>query len=92
MTHYPYILFDKSPEQLRDLGARGGRTSARNRRLRLLTQPPAPAPMAGVPGPKEQTAAEAIAALDAQFPWLRGAEQRRAPRRPQRRADLAGVS
>ena len=34
MTHYPY-LFDKSPEQLRELGARGGRTSARNRRLRL---------------------------------------------------------
>jgi len=46
MTHYPYILFNKSPEQLRRLGA-----------LR-------------------ENAAEAIAVLDAQFPWLRGAEKR----------------
>lgn len=92
MTHYPYILFDKSPEQLRELGARGGRTSARNRRLRLLTQPPVPAPMAAVPEPEEETAAEAIAALDAQFSWLRGAEQRTAPRRSPRHADWAPVS
>jgi hypothetical protein len=28
MTQYPYILFNKSPEQLRRLGARGGRPSA----------------------------------------------------------------
>jgi hypothetical protein len=28
MTQYPYILFNKSPEQLRRLGARGDRASA----------------------------------------------------------------
>ena len=25
MTHYPYILFNQSPEDLRRIGARGGR-------------------------------------------------------------------
>jgi hypothetical protein len=34
MTNYPYILFNKSPEQLRRLGARGGKAQARNRRAR----------------------------------------------------------
>jgi hypothetical protein len=77
MTIYPYILFNKSPEQLRQLGARGGRTQGRNRRLHRLLQvsaPPAP-PIE----PDWETAAEAIAALDAQFPWLRGAEKRTSP-------------
>ena len=45
MTEYPYILFNKSPEQMRILGARGGKAYGRNRRTRraLLadTQPPA---------------------------------------------------
>src|SRR5580692_6816728 len=42
MTEYPYILFNKSPEQLRQLGACGGRASARNRRARraLVATPP----------------------------------------------------
>jgi hypothetical protein len=76
MTTYPYILFNKSPEQLRQLGARGGRTQARNSRLRRLFQPPARPQAALLPEPLAETAAEAITALDAEFPWLRGAEKR----------------
>jgi hypothetical protein len=34
MTEYPYILFNKSPEQMRILGARGGKAYGRNRRAR----------------------------------------------------------
>src|ERR1700680_1894293 len=34
MTDYPDVLFNKSPEQLRRLGARGGRAHARNQRAR----------------------------------------------------------
>jgi hypothetical protein len=30
MNHYPYTLFNKSPEQLRLLGARGGKAYGRN--------------------------------------------------------------
>lgn len=78
MTAYPYILFNKTPEQLRRVGARGGRAHARNQRARraLLPPPPPSAPVA------EETAAEAIARLDEQFPWLRGAQKRTPPPRP----------
>jgi hypothetical protein len=34
MTNYPYSLFNKSPEQLRLLGARGGRAYGRSQRDR----------------------------------------------------------
>jgi hypothetical protein len=34
MTNYPYILFNQSPEQLRRIGARGGRAYGRNQRAR----------------------------------------------------------
>ena len=34
MTNYPYILFNQSPEDLRRIGARGGRAYGRNRRGR----------------------------------------------------------
>src|SRR5207253_8113319 len=34
MTNYPYLLFNQSPEQLRRIGARGGKAQARNRRAR----------------------------------------------------------
>jgi len=75
MPDYPYILFNKSPQELRRLGARGGKAHARNQRARravlLVSAPPAPPPPA-----RRETAAEAIAVLDAQFPWLRGAEKR----------------
>jgi hypothetical protein len=78
MTNYPHILFNKDPLQLRLIGARGGRTFARNQRLRrarrgLLPTPPPAAPLCLAP---QSTTADAIAWLDAQFPWLRCAEKR----------------
>ena len=72
MTNYPHILFNKSPEQLRLLGARGGRAYGRNQRDRRAKLPPPPAPAPRSVAPHE-TAAQASALLDAQFPWLRGA-------------------
>jgi hypothetical protein len=79
MTNYPYILFNKSPLQLRDLGARGGRAYGRNQRRRralmaLLPPTPEAAPPRAAHG---QTTAEAVAVLDAQFPWLRSSEKKR---------------
>ena len=74
MTQFPYILFNQSPEQLRRLGARGGRTYGRNQRARRALRPPASAAVwQGVEA--RETAAAAIHVLDAQFPWLRGAEK-----------------
>ena len=84
MTNYPYILFNKSPEQLHQIGARGGKAQARNRRQRLLAQAAPVPPPGAVVDPVAETAARAIATLDAQFPWLRGAEQRTVPVPPQR--------
>ena len=51
MTAYSYILFNKSLEQARHLGARGGRTYARNQRARRarLPIPPPVAPPRRVP-------------------------------------------
>jgi hypothetical protein len=83
MTNYPYVLFNKSPLQLRELGARGGRAYGRNQRARraLLPTPRVAIPPCVTPqeAPRETTA-KAIAVLDAQFPWLRCAERSR--RRP----------
>jgi hypothetical protein len=72
MTNYPYILFNQSPEDLRRIGARGGRTYGRNRRA-LRSQGHRPLEAVERPVPPLETTAEAIAALDAQFFWLRGA-------------------
>jgi len=81
MTSYPYLLFNQSPEQLRRIGARGGRAYGRNRRARLSVPPATQQPIVAAALPLATTAGGAIAALDAQFPWLRGAEQRkRGPR------------
>jgi hypothetical protein len=72
MTHSPYLLFHQTPAQLRRVAARGGRVSARNRRRKMRAT--APPPWAVSPTePRAETVAQAIAALDAQFPWLRGA-------------------
>ena len=75
MNNYPHILFNKTPEQLRRLGARGGKTFGRNHRVRRALMPPTPPPTPPAAGAWETTAA-AIATLDAQFPWLRSAEKR----------------
>ncbi len=76
MIRYPYILFNQSPQQLRRIGARGGRAYGRNRGARR-SAPQAQRPQLLPPlEPPLTTVARAIATLDAQFPWLRGAEQR----------------
>jgi hypothetical protein len=66
MPDYSYILFHKTPLQLRSQGARGGKTFGRNQRARraLMPLPPAAVPLRAAP---RQTTAEAIALLDAQF-------------------------
>lgn len=74
MADCPYLLFNKTPPQMRLVGARGGRASGRRRRARrAAAAPPGAAPTRVAP---LQTTAEAIAALDARFPWLRRAETR----------------
>jgi hypothetical protein len=93
MTNYPYVLFNKSPLQLRDLGARGGRAYGRNQRRRrallaLLPPPPEVVPPRAAQG---QTTAEAVAVLDAQFPWLRSAEKKHR-RSSERGSSLHSVS
>ena len=72
MTNYPYILFNQSPEDLRRIGARGGRAYGRNRR-NLRAQGRRLLKAIERPALRLETTAEAIAALDAQFSWLRGA-------------------
>jgi hypothetical protein len=81
MTNYPYILFNQSPEDLRRIGARGGRAYGRNRRG-LRAQGRRPLEAVERPVPPLETAAEAIAALDAQFSWLQGAGEPTSRRRP----------
>jgi hypothetical protein len=73
------ILFNKTIQQCRLLGARGGRAYGRNLRLRKLqasTTPPAPPLLPRTP----QSVHEASLLLDRRFPWL--AEAFRARRRP----------
>ena len=76
MTNYPYLLFNQSPEQLRRIGARGGKAQARNRRARQRAQAQMPPQPPTRITPPARTAAQASRVLDAQFPWLRGAEKR----------------
>lgn len=76
VTDHSHILFNKTPQQCRQLGARGGRAQARNRLWRYLNQPQ-PTPLAPLSEPPLETTAQAIAALDAQFPWLRGVEKQK---------------
>jgi hypothetical protein len=65
------ILFNKTLEQCRQLGARGGRAYARNLRFRRsqFRHPP----VAPVPQRPSETAHQASLRLDAQFPWLAAA-------------------
>jgi hypothetical protein len=73
---YPYVLFNKSPLELRRIGALGGKAHGRNQRARraLMPAPPAATPLRSAP---QQSTADDVAALDFRFPWLRGAEKRR---------------
>ncbi len=68
------ILFNKSPEQMHRLGACGGRAYGRNQRARraIVRTPPEVVPPRAVP---RETVAQAIHVLDAQSPWLHGAER-----------------
>jgi hypothetical protein len=74
-THHPYILFNQSPEEQRRIGVRGGRAYGRNQRARRRAQLHRPLEAVKGPVPHVETPAEAIAALDAQFAWLRGADK-----------------
>jgi hypothetical protein len=73
-------LFNKTPEDMRRVGALGGRARARNLRLRKARQAPVARELSC---PHEETAAEAIRRIDALCPWLVGVEHREA-RRPAR--------
>ena len=70
------ILFNKTLEQCRLIGARGGRARARNLRLRQV--PPSP-PVAPPPQPTRQTAHQTSLQLNAEFPWLAAAFVTRRP-------------
>jgi hypothetical protein len=69
-----FYSFQQSPEQRRRLGARGGRAYGRNQRIRRALQATARVTIQPEAEP-QATAAESIAVLDANFPWLRGAEK-----------------
>jgi hypothetical protein len=69
------ILFNQSLDDLRHIGARGGRAYGRNCRARRQAAQSTPVPMAAAVVPPTETTAQAIAALDEQHPWLRGAER-----------------
>lgn len=79
MNSYP-ILFDKPPDQLRHIGARGGRAHARNWRLRQRAARRTALPTAHPALPPSETTAQAIARLEAQFPWLGSTTQSAARR------------
>jgi hypothetical protein len=74
------ILFNQSLDDLRRNGARGGRAYGRNCRARRLAAHSTPEPTPAAVVPPIETTAQAIAALDEQFPWLRSVERRSASR------------
>jgi len=78
MTERPQILFNKTLDQLRPLGAWGGRTYGRNLRARKALASPRPPAVRACLAPR-QTAAQAIRSLDAKFPWLSCAERSLSP-------------
>ena len=67
------ILFNRTIDQCRSIGRRGGRTRARNLRVRETSR------AAAVPvgsQSEDETARQAIERIDAQCPWLKGCEGR----------------
>ena len=55
MTNYSHILFNKSPEQLRRMGARGGKAYGRNKRARRILMPTPAQPTVPRAAPRETT-------------------------------------
>ena len=70
-------LFNKKLEDMRRIGALGGRARARNLRRRKAGQRPV---ICELGRPHEETAAAPIRRLDALCPWRVRAECREAPR------------
>jgi hypothetical protein len=67
------ILFNRTIEQCRSIGRRGGRARAWNRRPRKTSH------VAAVPAARpseDETARQAIERIDALCPWLKGCELR----------------
>jgi hypothetical protein len=81
-------LFNKTPEDLRRVGALGGRARARNLRLRKARQAPVARELSC---PHEETAAEATRRIDALCPWLVGCGALRVPAAARMRALPAGA-
>ena len=79
-----FYRFHHTPEQQRRFGARGGRVASRNRCARILGVSAPSVDKVTATEPYLATTASDIAALDAQFPWLRGAEMRLPARSPRR--------
>jgi hypothetical protein len=80
MTHIPF-LFHQTPEQMRRVGARGGKAHARNWQARQRAAGAAPRETPMPAAPPRETTTQAMAVLDAQFAWLRGAEKPGSQRR-----------
>jgi hypothetical protein len=74
MTHIPY-LFNQTIEQMRRIGARGGKTHARNWRASQRAAGGGQRETLMPAAPPLETTTQAMAVLDAQFAWLRGAEK-----------------
>jgi len=66
-------LFNLDAVGCRRAGCRGGLAHARNLRARKAAQPPTPTQPVVLPS--KETAAEAIARIDALCPWLTGCER-----------------
>ena len=79
MSHDVYYQFMQTPEQVRRVGSRGGKAAARNRRQRRNGAAAEASQPEGEAASQlyVETTAVAIALLDAQYPWLRGAGARR---------------
>jgi hypothetical protein len=80
MTHIPF-LFNQTIEQMRRIGARGGKAHARNWQARQRAAGAGPRETPRPAAPPRETTTQAMALLDAQFAWLRGAEKPVRPRR-----------
>jgi len=72
-----FYRFHHTPEQQRRFGARGSRVGACNRRVSRLGDSAVSVDTVTRTDFHAETTAGAIATLDAEFPWLRGAEVRR---------------